>query len=105
MPQPRSRLDLRPAPIPTPSTRTCSRYFPRFCMDKLGIGAERAAHLFAQTRTSCAPSHSLLTTRLMLAPSGLSKLEREMVAVVVSSANRCFYCLVDHGQAVRALSV
>ena len=38
---------------------------------------------------------------LMLAPSGLSKLEREMVAVVVSSANRCYYCLVAHGQAVR----
>jgi len=41
---------------------------------------------------------------IMLAPSGLSKLEREMVAVVVSSANRCFYCLVAHGAAVRALS-
>ena len=35
---------------------------------------------------------------LMLAPSGLTKLEREMVAVVVSSANRCYYCLVAHGQ-------
>jgi len=41
---------------------------------------------------------------LMLAPSGLSKLEREMVAVTVSSANRCYYCLVAHGQAVRRLS-
>jgi uncharacterized peroxidase-related enzyme len=41
---------------------------------------------------------------LMLAPSGLSKLEREMVAVVVSSANRCYYCLVAHGAAVRQLS-
>lgn len=41
---------------------------------------------------------------LMLAPSGLSKLEREMIAVVVSSANRCYYCLVAHGQAVRRLS-
>lgn len=41
---------------------------------------------------------------LMLAPAGLSKLEREMVAVVVSSANRCYYCLVAHGQAVRRLS-
>jgi uncharacterized peroxidase-related enzyme len=41
---------------------------------------------------------------LMLAPSGLSKLEREMVAVVVSSINRCYYCLVAHGQAVRRLS-
>jgi uncharacterized peroxidase-related enzyme len=37
---------------------------------------------------------------LMLAPSALSKLEREMAAVVVSSANRCYYCLVAHSQAV-----
>lgn len=41
---------------------------------------------------------------LMLAPSGLSKLEREMIAVAVSSENRCFYCLVSHGAAVRVLS-
>jgi uncharacterized peroxidase-related enzyme len=41
---------------------------------------------------------------LMLAPSGLSKLEREMIAVAVSSQNRCYYCLVAHGAAVRALS-
>jgi uncharacterized peroxidase-related enzyme len=34
----------------------------------------------------------------------LTKLEREMIAVVVSSANRCYYCLVAHGQAVRELS-
>jgi uncharacterized peroxidase-related enzyme len=41
---------------------------------------------------------------LMLAPSGLSKLEREMIAVAVSSVNRCYYCLVAHGAAVRGLS-
>jgi uncharacterized peroxidase-related enzyme len=41
---------------------------------------------------------------LMLGDSGLSKLEREMIAVVVSSANRCYYCQVAHGQAVRELS-
>src|SRR3712207_2048469 len=41
---------------------------------------------------------------LMLAPSGLSKLEREMIAVVVSSENRCYYCLTAHGAAVRQLS-
>jgi len=40
---------------------------------------------------------------LMLAPSGLSKLEREMIAVAVSSVNRCYYCLVAHGAAVRGL--
>ena len=41
---------------------------------------------------------------LMLAPSGLSKLEREMIAVAVSAQNRCYYCLVAHGAAVRALA-
>ncbi len=41
---------------------------------------------------------------LMLGASGLSKLEREMIAVVVSSINRCWYCQVAHGAAVRALS-
>ena len=41
---------------------------------------------------------------LMLDDSPLDKLEREMIAVVVSSANRCYYCQVAHGQAVRELS-
>ena len=41
---------------------------------------------------------------LMLGPSGLSKLEREMIAVAVSAWNRCYYCLVAHGAAVRKLS-
>jgi len=41
---------------------------------------------------------------LMLNDSALSKLEREMVAVVVSAANRCYYCLTAHGQAVREMS-
>ena len=44
--------------------------------------------------------------RLMLDEKdcNLTILEREMIAVVVSSANRCYYCLVAHGQAVRQLS-
>ncbi len=41
---------------------------------------------------------------LMLGNSPLSKLEREMIAVVVSSANHCYYCLAAHGAAVRQLS-
>src|SRR3984885_13880091 len=40
----------------------------------------------------------------MLAPKGLCKLEREMIAVAVSSHNKFYYCLVAHGAAVRALS-
>ena len=41
---------------------------------------------------------------MMLGPSGLSKLEREMIAVAVSSQNRCYYCLTAHGAAVRTYS-
>lgn len=41
---------------------------------------------------------------LMLADSGLTKLEREMIAVAVSSSNKCYYCQVAHGAAVRELS-
>jgi uncharacterized peroxidase-related enzyme len=41
---------------------------------------------------------------LMLAPSGLTKLEREMIAVAVSSHNHCYYCLTAHGAAVRNLA-
>ena len=41
---------------------------------------------------------------LMLGDSRLSKLEREMIAVVVSAANECYYCLTAHGQAVREMS-
>jgi uncharacterized peroxidase-related enzyme len=33
----------------------------------------------------------------------LSKLEIEMIATVVSSQNRCFYCITAHGNGVRAL--
>lgn len=41
---------------------------------------------------------------LMLGESGLTKLEREMIAVAVSSINHCYYCLTAHGAAVRQLS-
>ena len=40
----------------------------------------------------------------MLPETGLTKLEREMIAVVVSATNRCYYCLVAHGYAVRQMS-
>ncbi len=41
---------------------------------------------------------------LMLGGSGLSILEREMIAAVVSSINRCWYCQVAHGASVREIS-
>jgi uncharacterized peroxidase-related enzyme len=33
--------------------------------------------------------------------SGLTKAEREMIAVAVSAQNHCFYCLISHGAVLR----
>ncbi|MYN14659.1 peroxidase-related enzyme [Pusillimonas sp. TS35] len=72
------------------------------CVDKLGLVPNvLSAYSLKQNKLR---NFMAMYNELMLAPSGLSKLEREMVAVVVSSANHCYYCLVAHGQAVRALS-
>ncbi len=36
--------------------------------------------------------------------SGLTQAQREMIAVVVSAENRCYYCLTSHGAALRLLT-
>lgn len=41
---------------------------------------------------------------LMKGDSGLSKAEREMIAVVVSVANECAYCIAAHSAALRKLT-
>src|SRR3954447_1860081 len=41
---------------------------------------------------------------LLRGDSGLTKAQREMIAVVVSAANRCHYCIVSHSAALRKLT-
>ena len=54
------------------------------------------------------PSHLLRWNEhyeeLMKGDSGLSKAEREMIAVVVSVANECRYCIAAHSAALRKLT-
>lgn len=76
-------------------------YFAK-CMEKLGM-VPNVLRAYA-LRPEKLRMFSQMYNELMLGYSGLSKLEREMIAVAVSAANRCYYCLVAHGQAVRALS-
>ncbi len=76
-------------------------YFAK-CMEKLGM-VPNVLRAYA-LRPEKLRLFGRMYNELMLGDSGLSKLEREMIAVTVSSANRCYYCLVAHGQAVRALS-
>jgi uncharacterized peroxidase-related enzyme len=76
-------------------------YFAK-CQDKLGfVPNVLKAYAFDMGKLS---AFVAMYNDLMLAPSGLSKLEREMIAVAVSAQNRCYYCLVAHGAAVRQLS-
>jgi len=72
------------------------------CEEKLGfVPNVLQAYAFDMPKLS---AFVAMYNDLMLAPSGLSKLEREMIAVAVSAYNRCYYCLVAHGAAVRQLS-
>ncbi|MEP9352097.1 peroxidase-related enzyme [Xanthobacter sp. KR7-65] len=90
-------LDLQPAEL-DPANRA---YFDK-CLEKIGfVPNVLQAYSFDMAKLT---AFAAMYNDLMLAPSGLSKLEREMIAVVVSSINRCYYCLTAHGAAVRQLS-
>ncbi|MCK4712342.1 MAG: peroxidase-related enzyme [Marinosulfonomonas sp.] len=91
-------LDL---PMVEPLPEATQKYFD-LCADKLGmIPNVLKAYAFDIEKLN---TFAALYNDLMLGNSGLSKLEREMIAVVVSSINKCFYCLAAHGAAVRELS-
>ncbi len=45
--------------------------------------------------------HLDLYMTLMFGKSGLSRMEREAIAVVVSATNECAYCVVHHAEALR----
>src|SRR6056297_619261 len=91
-------LDL---PMVDPLPEDTQKYFD-ICQDKLGmIPNVLRAYAFDIDKLN---AFTAMYNDLMLAGSGLSKLEREMIAVVVSSINRCWYCQVAHGAAVRDLS-
>jgi len=84
-----------------PLPEATQKYFD-VCDEKLGmIPNVLAAYAFDVEKLN---AFTAMYNDLMLGQSNLSKLEREMIAVVVSAVNRCFYCLTAHGQAVRALS-
>lgn len=87
-----ARADLKPE---------TQKYFGK-CDEKLGfVPNVLRAYSFNADKLA---NFMTMYNELMLGPSGLSKLEREMIAVVTSSVNHCFYCLTAHGAAVRALS-
>jgi uncharacterized peroxidase-related enzyme len=101
MPQP-DHISRLPVPPVETLDADLRRYFDK-CIEKLGlIPNVLRAYSFRPERLR---NFIDLYNEIMLGEeSGLSKLEREMIAVVVSNYNRCYYCLIAHGQAVRELS-
>ncbi len=87
--------------LPEPLPEDIQVFFGK-CQSKLGLIPNvliAFAHRPAKFRV-----FSEMYNELMLADSGLSKLEREMIAVTVSSINSCWYCQVAHGAAIREYS-
>jgi uncharacterized peroxidase-related enzyme len=98
MPEKTTALALAPA---DPLSEATESYFAK-CKEKLGlIPNVLLAYAFDEKKLR---AFTDMYNDLMLGDSGLSKLEREMIAVAVSSVNHCYYCLTAHGAAVRQLS-
>lgn len=91
-------LDLSMQDPLSPETKA---YFDK-CREKLGLVPNvLRAYAFDEKKLR---AFTDFYNDLMLGDSGLTKLDREMIAVAVSSVNHCHYCLTAHGAAVRQLS-
>jgi uncharacterized peroxidase-related enzyme len=90
-------LRLKPAKL----SEEMAAYF-RLCEEKLGF----VPNVLKAFAFDMAKLEAFVAYRndLMQGPSGLSSLEREMIATTVSAQNRCYYCITAHGASVRHLS-
>ena len=88
-------------PLPDQLPEETQKYL-NICQEKLGLVPnvlKTYTHEMQQFN-----AFSQLYNAIMFADTGLTPLEREMIAVVVSSKNHCFYCLTAHGNSVREYS-
>ena len=78
------------------------KHYVEMCKEKLGL----IPNVIKANATDSQRLETFVNfyNRLMLDEGFLTKMEREMIAVVVSSINKCFYCLVAHGASLRKLS-
>ena len=102
VPEQLARIGALPVPAPESLDEDLQKYMD-VCQEKLGH-VPNVMKVFslrpAKLRTFIAKYNELMLS----GETGLTRLEREMVAVVVSCANRCVYCITSHGQAVREFS-
>lgn len=93
-------LDL-PIPEHAQLPEEFQKYF-SICEEKLGM-VPNVLKSYSQNAAQL-DVFSKLYNELMFGESGVSVLEKEMIAVAVSSTNACYYCQVAHGAAVREYS-
>ena len=90
-------LKLKPAKL----SPAMAAYF-KLCDEKLGfIPNVLKAFSFDMAKLEAFVAYR---NDLMQGESGLTKLEREMIATAASAQNRCYYCITAHGASVRYLS-
>lgn len=90
-------------PVPQP------RRLPAEVQELMAKAEERIGHVPNVVRAySFRPERFLRWWRhyqgVMRGDSGLTEAEREMIAVAVSSVNRCEYCIVSHSASLRVLT-
>lgn len=91
--------------LPVPAHHELPDEFQKYfavCEEKLGM-VPNVLKAYSQNAAQL-DVFSRLYNELMFGESGLSNLEKEMIAVAVSSSNSCYYCQVAHGAAVREYS-
>jgi len=82
--------------------KNIQKYFNK-CDEKLGM-VPNVLMAYSQNIDQLDAFSAFYNTLMFGESSSLTPLEKEMIAVAVSSRNHCYYCLVTHGAAVREFS-
>ncbi|HOO59141.1 MAG TPA: peroxidase-related enzyme [Candidatus Mcinerneyibacteriales bacterium] len=72
------------------------------CYEEIRKSRGKLAHIHTihSLNPESLKNHMDLYMTIMFSRSGLSRQEREMIAVVVSASNQCPYCIRHHGEAL-----
>jgi uncharacterized peroxidase-related enzyme len=77
----------------------------RECYDHIKRTKGKIAILKVQSLNPDAlKAHLELYLKLMFGESGLTRIQREMIATAVSATNNCAYCATHHGEALLRLT-
>ncbi len=71
--------------------------------EKVGVSRGRVSNIFRvqSLDPDSMKAHLELYLRIMFGQGGLSRRQREMIAVAVSAENKCGYCVAHHSAALR----